>query len=850
MKRKLIFFIAFFCISIGIMVSFDVYSARAEGYKDRTRNEYGYSSLDDTGKKLFDLLGEEIESFIISERYKTDLDAETADIILEFTLEEGESLSKKELNTAVTRFIYSNPGFYWLKNGYTYGYIGNQYKISLKVDPYYYSYQVRKSTDEAINSLSGSWVALVKAEAEKKDDFYAALLAHDLIIRNIDYSRDSSGTPETGVWAHTIAGVFTGDGAVCEGYSKAFEYILDLAGIPNIYITGTGGNEAHAWNAVKYNDKWYLCDITWDDPNEKTEAGFLDSDYTYFFMPVSVFSKKHTPSKDPEDYLYELPDFADEMDSSFYGKFKCYSDATVFTEDTGAQFADQVLANRYYNSDFIFMAFKKEATESAVKYVVPKLVTETKDNYSFQITDLGYILKLNAPVIETPAVSIELDKDTLSLEISDSATVTASIPDGSDDRILWTVSLSDDKTTFPPSRFIKLSVNGNKATIEGLKNGKVILTATTYSSASSDNPIAKSCIITVGTGESGADYVLWQNGAKEYKKIKLNTKLKATEWKDDKGKVKKGKLVWFVSDSAIVPEFGYSKRNVTFSSAKSKKASVNGKGEVTAKQAGTVYIYACDTGSMTYEEFMVDILAAPTKLYITEVAGSTDKEDIVKKYCIEAGDSDYLYISPFVKDGKADVNCSYTVRIAKEDQKKYASVGEVQLDDKGNPFFWINALDFDQTKNKTASVKIEVLCTESNKKASMNLVVCNPVSKAQLITSVSGDASLSSKKDSVTYTLDLTTALKDAKRTTDKIKIYVGKTSVTLDPDNKVIADKGATVRAKFDQKTMSLTLTASKDAGTPAVIAAVFTNPISKDSILIELARVDETGLIKLGKS
>ncbi|MBR4342748.1 MAG: hypothetical protein IKP88_08585 [Lachnospiraceae bacterium] len=848
MKKKLMYFIAVLCITTGLIIYTDNERTLAGAYDETVRNEYGYTSLNDTEKKVFNLLGDKLEDFIQSELYLTDLDSENAKLKIEFTMDQGESITVKDLNKIVIRFIYSNPKYYWLENGFSYGTSGNnKFLVMFRVHPYYYEYQSRKNTDDAINGLLGEWVEMIKSEAVKKDDFYAALLAHDLIIRNIDYTYDSTGKPESSVWAHSIAGVFTGEGAVCEGYAKAFEYILDLAGIQNIYIVGKGDGDRHAWNAVKYNDGWYLCDVTWDDPNEKTVVGLKDSDYTYFFTPNSVFRKTHSVSSDTSDYLYDMPSFSDNMDESYYGRFKCYSDISAFNEETGAEFANRVLANRYYGNDFIFMAFPKDASNSVINFVVPQLGVEKSNSYSFTVSDYGYILKLKAPTIDNPAQTIGLDKEEASIDISASVTVTAVLPEGCDDRIIWTVSNFDEKETFSPLRFIKLLVKDDKATVEGLKNGKIILTATAYSSAESENPVKASCIITIGTGESGADTVIWQNGTKTYKKVKLETELTAHEWKDGKGKTKKGKLVWYVADSPLVPSFNSSKHSVSFSSPKSKKASVNGKGEVTAKTAGTVYVYVCDTGSMAFEEYLVEILAAPSKLYVTEVPDSTDKDDIVKKYYMDAGTSDYLYITPFVKNGTADKSCTYTVRIVKDEQKKYATVGDVILDDKGNPYFTIDTLDFDQTKNKTVSVKIEVICNESNKKANMTLVIGNTVLGAKLISAGSSETILSKKGDSASFKLEISTLLGKDVSTTDKIKIYVGKTSVRLDSDDKVIADKGARVKVKFDQKTMTLTLTAQADAGSTAVISVAFLNPVNKEVFLTELARVDENGIIKL---
>lgn len=64
--------------------------------------------------------------------------------------------------------------------------------------------------------------------------------------------------------------VFDGDpstNVVCEGYSKAFQYLCDLTDFDNIVKCtsvsgGAFGGQPHMWNTVSYNGKNYLVDVT------------------------------------------------------------------------------------------------------------------------------------------------------------------------------------------------------------------------------------------------------------------------------------------------------------------------------------------------------------------------------------------------------------------------------------------------------------------------------------------------------------------------------------------------------------------------------------------------------------
>ena len=69
----------------------------------------------------------------------------------------------------------------------------------------------------------------------------------------------------------TYTGALIKNKVVCEGYAKAFKYLLDSLKIECILVSGTainssGESESHMWNYVKLDDKWYAVDVTWDDP--------------------------------------------------------------------------------------------------------------------------------------------------------------------------------------------------------------------------------------------------------------------------------------------------------------------------------------------------------------------------------------------------------------------------------------------------------------------------------------------------------------------------------------------------------------------------------------------------------
>jgi len=93
---------------------------------------------------------------------------------------------------------------------------------------------------------------------------------------------------------------------MCTGYAYLIKELSYLANIKSVIINGYGRSvdsnvstleiANHSWNAVKLNNKWYLCDATWS-------SGFMDGngvfieDYNdgYFLTEPSLFSKNHFP---------------------------------------------------------------------------------------------------------------------------------------------------------------------------------------------------------------------------------------------------------------------------------------------------------------------------------------------------------------------------------------------------------------------------------------------------------------------------------------------------------------------------------------------------------------------------
>lgn len=121
--------------------------------------------------------------------------------------------------------------------------------------------------------------------------------------------------------------------AVCEGFANAYAAMTRYCGIPAKVFSGTGTSstgtqEAHAWNNILYNNKWYLADPTWDcgayDPDkslENKEIHPYDETYSYFLLSnLRGYNNDHTPTTVEKRSISgeELPPYNRDMPEGWY----------------------------------------------------------------------------------------------------------------------------------------------------------------------------------------------------------------------------------------------------------------------------------------------------------------------------------------------------------------------------------------------------------------------------------------------------------------------------------------------------------------------------------------------------
>lgn len=145
--------------------------------------------------------------------------------------------------------INSHPELFYVKARFTYSYrtyidsVEPQYRTEY---PKTASADFDRKTGEIMSGIDNSWGDLEKA-----------LYLHEWIVTHCDYD---NSLQKRDAYTVIIEGC-----SVCEGYSLAYEYLLQKAGIDGQVVISEAKN--HEWNMLSIDGKWYYTDCTWDDPS-------------------------------------------------------------------------------------------------------------------------------------------------------------------------------------------------------------------------------------------------------------------------------------------------------------------------------------------------------------------------------------------------------------------------------------------------------------------------------------------------------------------------------------------------------------------------------------------------------
>ena len=182
-------------------------------------------------------------------------------------------------------YFNDNPQHFWLGKGATSFFSGNK----LTAVELTYTFTGDELTT-AKSKFEAAAAAVLSGITDDMSQFEIELYLHDYLVSHVTYDLDAPH-------AHDAYGALVEGRAVCEGYARAFQYLLQQAGIPSYVVTGQSKGEDHAWNLVKIDGEYYYVDVTWDDQDNDNKY------YSYFNVTTETLCEDHTIAQQ----IYTLP---------------------------------------------------------------------------------------------------------------------------------------------------------------------------------------------------------------------------------------------------------------------------------------------------------------------------------------------------------------------------------------------------------------------------------------------------------------------------------------------------------------------------------------------------------------
>ena len=273
---------------------------------------YGYEQLTAPQKKAYDAIHA----------------AMSADTPGAATLNASDLVKPTDISPAMVMYLEDHPEVFWLNGAWSCVVDWQENVVSIT-----FSYElngIAADTQTIINAKNALNAKLAEIDSEMaaaapKTNAEKALWLHDKTAEIVDYVFTEND--------QTVYGALVEGEAVCSGYARLYQLLLQRNGISAYTVTGhsynpaTDAPEPHAWTLMWMDGNCLYTDVTWDDQGDNLY-------HLYYCRTLAEFSESHFPE-------VSLP--ACDCSSQL-----AYDAKGIFTETTTpAEVAAMMLANDY-----------------------------------------------------------------------------------------------------------------------------------------------------------------------------------------------------------------------------------------------------------------------------------------------------------------------------------------------------------------------------------------------------------------------------------------------------------------------------------------------------------------------
>lgn len=297
----------------------------------------------------------------------------------------------QDVSEAYNAMMNDHPELFWLDGSFSYTYASLLDSVTVEpgfiVEP-----EDVPSRREAIEHEADAVLAAAGTDASEYD---IAKLAYEHIASTTDY--DISAENNQGIMS-----VFLGHRSVCAGYARAYQYLLQRAGLFCAYVEGSIGSrsEEHAWNLVRIDGAYAFVDPTWADPTylgESPDAAVDGVIYDYLCVTSDEIVR--------DDHVFSNPDMwpvcnSPELDyyhrsGLFFENYDSQALADTFwreVEAQGSKVAFKFGSDEAYNQAVVELDGGQFLREQLLEYASSR--GQDSVRYSYSVSDSLRIVKL------------------------------------------------------------------------------------------------------------------------------------------------------------------------------------------------------------------------------------------------------------------------------------------------------------------------------------------------------------------------------------------------------------------------------------------------------------------------
>ena len=300
---------------------------------NNAKNFYFYSKLSSEQQEIYDAI-----HMLAEDPTNTD---NVAVVEVKTTLDN--TYYQNTIAPAYYALLYDHPELFWLyanvDNHLIFGSLMQNGKtlLYLGYDEPYKNYE----TDmKAFNQAAADFLKDIDL---KGSNIEIADAIHDKLIDMVIYDDYVAENKVGADLAHSAYGALVANSrgdkntCVCDGYSLAYVYLCQQAGLDAVFLCGmAGANEkeagGHAWSMVSIDGKWKEVDSCWDDWDDMFELILAE-----FGSKSDGDSKKIVEAASNEEFRKSVEHYLDRVSTDYITKFNDV-ESFVYPFDDGTAF--------------------------------------------------------------------------------------------------------------------------------------------------------------------------------------------------------------------------------------------------------------------------------------------------------------------------------------------------------------------------------------------------------------------------------------------------------------------------------------------------------------------------------